>query len=76
MGPNDHIKIVKNPAAAGGNVKERMKLLAQAERVLVDQLGNMPLLYYSFKSIVSPKLVGWEEDGMDVHPSRFISKQG
>lgn len=68
--------LMKKAAAAGGNVKERMKLLAQAERVLVDQLGNMPLLYYSFKNIVSPKLVGWEEDVMDVHPSRFISKQG
>jgi oligopeptide transport system substrate-binding protein len=69
-------ELMNKAAAAGGNPEERMKLLAEAERVLVDQLPNIPLLYYSFKNIVSPKLVGWEENVMDVHPSRFISKEG
>ena len=44
--------------------------------MLVDDLGNIPLLFYSFHNIVSPKLKGWEENVMDVHPSRFISKEG
>ena len=44
--------------------------------MLVDELGNIPLLFYSFKNIVSPKLKGWEENVMDVHPSRFVSKEG
>lgn len=61
-------------AAAGGNPEERMKLLSEAERVLIDEVGNIPLLYYSFHNIVSPKLVGFEDNVMDVHPSRFISK--
>jgi oligopeptide transport system substrate-binding protein len=34
----------------------------------------MPLLYYSYHNIVSPKLKGWQANVMDVHPSRFISK--
>jgi len=63
-------------AAAGGNAEERFKLLAQAEQVLVDDLGNMPLLFYSYHNLVSPKLKGFEENVMDVHPSRFISKEG
>ena len=45
-------------------------------RSLVDELGNIPLLFYSFHNIVSPKLKGWEDNVMDVHPSRFISKEG
>ena len=61
-------------AAAGGNPEERMKLLSDAEAVLVDDVGNIPLLYYSFHNIVSPKLKGFEDNVMDVHPSRFISK--
>jgi len=61
-------------AAAGGNPEERMKLLSDAERILVDEVGNIPLLYYSFHNIVSPKLVGFEDNVMDIHPSRFISK--
>ena len=41
----------------------------------IDEVGNMPLLYYSFHNIVSPKLVGFEDNVMDVHPTRFISKE-
>ena len=61
-------------AAAGGNPEERFKLLGEAERILVDEVGNIPLLHYSFHNIVSPKLVGFEDNVMDVHPSRFMSK--
>jgi oligopeptide transport system substrate-binding protein len=61
-------------AAAGGNPEERYKLLSEAERILIDNVGNIPLLYYSFHNIVSPKLVGFDDNVMDVHPSRFISK--
>ncbi len=61
-------------AADGGKPEERMKDLSEAERVLVDEVGNIPLLYYSYKNIVSPKLQGFEDNVMDVHPSRFISK--
>lgn len=62
-------------AAAGGNPAERMKDLAAAERILVDEVGNIPILYYSYHDIVSPKLHGFEDNVMDVHPSRFISKE-
>ena len=61
-------------AAAGGKPEERMKDLAEAERVLVDDVGNIPLLYYSYHNLVSPKLKGFDDNVMDVHPSRFISK--
>jgi oligopeptide transport system substrate-binding protein len=69
-------RLMKEAAAAGGNPEERMKLLSAAEKALVDDLGNIPLLFYSFKNIVSPKLNGWEENVMDVHPSRFVSTEG
>ncbi len=72
----DFERLMKEAAAAGGNAEERMKLLSEAEKVLDDDLGNIPLLFYSFHNIVSPKLKGWEENVMDVHPSRFVSKEG
>jgi oligopeptide transport system substrate-binding protein len=62
-------------AAAGGKPEERMKDLAAAERILVDDLGNIPLLYYSYKNLVSPKLKGFDENVMDSHPTRFMSKE-
>ena len=67
-------ELMDKAAAAGGNPEERFKLLSEAEKVLVDDVGNIPLLYYSFHNIVSPKLSGFEDNVMDIHPSRFISK--
>ena len=42
--------------------------------MLVDDLGNIPLLYYSYKNLVSSKIHGFDENVMDIHPSRFVSK--
>ena len=61
-------------AADGGKPEERMKDLAAAEKVLIDEVGQIPLLYYSLHDIVSPKLHGFEDNVMDIHPSRFVSK--
>jgi oligopeptide transport system substrate-binding protein len=69
-------ELMKKAAAAGGNPEERMKILGEAEKVLVDELGNIPLLFYSYHNIVSSKLKGFEDNVMDVHPSRFMSKEG
>ncbi|MCO5063170.1 MAG: peptide ABC transporter substrate-binding protein [Rhizobiaceae bacterium] len=67
-------ELMDKAAAAGGNPPERFKLLSEAEQVLIDDVGQIPLLYYSFHNIVSPKLTGFEDNVMDVHPTRFISK--
>ena len=61
-------------AAAGGDPAKRMERLSEAEKILVDNVGNIPLLYYNFKYVVSPKLAGYDDNVMDVHPTRFISK--
>ena len=49
-----------------------MRLLAEAEKVMIDDLGFIPLLFFSFHNIVSSRISGWEENVLDVHPSRFI----
>lgn len=61
-------------AADGGKPEVRLKDLEEAERILIDDVGQIPLLYYSYKNLVSPKIKGFDENVMDVHPSRFVSK--
>ena len=39
-----------------------MKLLSQAEKVLIDAHGMLPLLFFSSHNIVSSRLKGWEEN--------------
>jgi oligopeptide transport system substrate-binding protein len=67
--------LMDKAAAAGGNPAERMKLLSEAEAVLLNDHGQIPLLYYSYHNLVSPKLKGWEDNVMDIHPTRFLSKE-
>jgi oligopeptide transport system substrate-binding protein len=68
-------ELMSAATAAGGKPEERFKLLTEAERVLVDDVGNIPLLFYNTHNIVSPKLAGFEDNAMDRHPTRFMSKQ-
>jgi oligopeptide transport system substrate-binding protein len=67
--------LMNRAAAAGGNAGERMKLLSQAEAVLMRDTGQVPLLYYSYHNLVSAKLKGFEDNVMNVHPTRFMRKE-
>jgi oligopeptide transport system substrate-binding protein len=63
-------------AAAATDPGERMKDLSSAEGIGVARdLCVMPLLYYSYHDIVSNKIKGWEPNVMDIHPTRFMSKE-
>ncbi len=63
-------------AAAAADPAERMKDLSDAEAIGVARdLCVVPLLYYGFHNIVSSKIKGWEANVMDVHPTRFMSKE-
>lgn len=67
-------KKMDEAAAAGDDPAARFKDLTAAESIVVENLPNVPLLFYSYHNIVSPKLKGWQANVMDVHPSRFVSK--
>ena len=64
-----------NKAAAEADPAQRMKDLSNAEGIGMRDLCVMPLLYYSYHNLVSPKLKGYEDNVMDVHPTRYISKE-
>ncbi|MEP7174652.1 MAG: peptide ABC transporter substrate-binding protein [Aestuariivirga sp.] len=62
--------------AAAPSPEERMKKLSDAEAIGVARdLCVVPLLYYGFHTVVSSKLKGWQDNVMDVHPTRFLSKE-
>lgn len=60
-------------AATETNLAERKKVLFAAETIFMRDLPYIPVLYYGSKNIVSPKLVGWETNLKDVHPTRFLA---
>ncbi len=62
--------------AAATDPVERMKKLSDAEAIGVARdLCFVPLLYYGFHTVVSNKIKGWQDNVMDVHPTRFLSKE-
>ena len=61
-------------AAVESDPTKRMDELSKAEAILVKELPVLPLLYYGNHNLVSPKLHGFADNVMDVHPSRFVSK--
>lgn len=66
-------RLMDAAAASGADSAKRMNLLAEAEEEMIENTGIMPLLFFGFQNIVSSKVKGWEENVMDVHPSRFIT---
>ena len=70
----DYDKLLAEAASAPGD--ERMKKLSEAEAIGVARdLCVVPLLYYGYHTVVSPKIKGWESNVMDVHPTRYLSKE-
>lgn len=60
-------------AADETDLDKRAELLAKAEELFLRDMPQIPLLYYSSTSLVSPKLHGWEDNVRNVHPTRFMS---
>jgi oligopeptide transport system substrate-binding protein len=62
-------------AAKEADAAKRMDYLSQAEAIFARDLPYVPLLFYSYHDLVSSKLKGWQDNVLDVHPTRFLSKE-
>lgn len=59
-------------AAREPNVATRMKLLSDAESLLLTDSPIVPLYFYVSKHLVSSDLKGFDQNILDRHPSRFL----
>ena len=60
-------------AAAQVDPKTRRLHLEEAERVLLSDHPVIPLYFYVSKHLVSPRVLGWEDNVLDYHYSRHLS---
>lgn len=60
-------------AAGMLDLKERAKALAEAEKIQLDAIPNIPILYYSSRHLVAENVEGWNDNLMDTHKTRWIS---
>ena len=70
---NPEYDALMEKAAAETDLQKRAEILRQAEAMFLRDMPFLPLLFYSSLSLVSPKLVGWEDNIQNVHATRWMS---
>ena len=50
----------------------RARLLAQAERMMIEDAPIAPIYFFVSKNLVSPRIAGWRENIVDRHRSRYL----
>jgi oligopeptide transport system substrate-binding protein len=59
-------------AAQEPNEEKRMRMLEQAERILMDEMPIIPVFYYVSRNLVKPYVRGWYNNLQDSHHLRAI----
>jgi oligopeptide transport system substrate-binding protein len=59
-------------ASREGDPLRRYAMFEQAEQLLDDDAAYIPLYYYATRHLVKPYLRGWQSNGMDRNPSRYM----
>ena len=48
--------------------------LAQAEAIAMADMPMIPIMRQSARRLVSPRLRGWQDNAVDIHPARYLSR--
>ncbi|MEO9130034.1 MAG: ABC transporter substrate-binding protein, partial [Sphingomonas sp.] len=53
---------------------ERRRLLQAAEERLLTAAPILPIYHYVSRSLVAPDIAGWQDNAMNIHPSRLLHR--
>jgi oligopeptide transport system substrate-binding protein len=70
---SDEYEAAMDKAQAEGNIETRYKLMADAERILLDYYLTAPSNMTNTRHLVKPELKGWDDNPIDAHPSKHLS---
>ena len=70
---NSEYDALMDKAAVTIDLKERAKILYDAEKIFMRDLPFIPMMYYGSLSLVSNKLNGWQDNLQNVHATRWMS---
>ncbi len=71
---NEKFNALMKKANNTADLKERAKIMQEAEQLALDEFATIPIYYYVSKGLVSKKLKGWVENSEDIHRTRWLSK--
>ncbi|MCY4488357.1 MAG: peptide ABC transporter substrate-binding protein [Deltaproteobacteria bacterium] len=55
------------------DLQARAKLMQKAESILLADMPIIPIYHYTTQHLVNPRVKGWVDNVMDVHPTRHLS---
>jgi oligopeptide transport system substrate-binding protein len=70
---SDEYDLQMQRAANQQDPKLRRWQLEEAERVLLEDHPVIPIYFYVSKHLVSPRVIGWEDNVLDYHYSQHLS---
>ena len=70
---NEDYDELMDQASVETDIDTRAEILKEAETLLLQEVPVIPILYYTANALVSDRLVGWEDNVMNVHGSRWMS---
>ncbi len=59
-------------ALAEAEPDARVEKMREAERILMEDAPILPLYFYTSRALVSPRVIGWKDNAVNVHPSRHL----
>jgi oligopeptide transport system substrate-binding protein len=71
---NDEFNALMTQASTELDLAARGELLAQAEKIAMDEFAAIPIYWYVSKDVVSPKISGFEENAKNIFRTRWLSK--
>lgn len=69
---NPHYDQILMDAIAEPDPDKRTLLMRQAEAILIEDMPILPLYFYVTRSLVAPRIDGWQNNISNVHPSRTL----
>ena len=57
------------------DTKARADILTQAEQIMLDDTGVAPLFFPAGRNLVNPKVTGWEDNPLNLHPFELLCKK-
>lgn len=68
----EYDKLIHN-AENEADANKRRDDLQQAEQILLNDMPIIPVYHYTTQHLVNPKITGWVDNVMDVHPTQYLS---
>lgn len=70
---NSKYDALMKAAESETDTKKRASLMQAAEALLLKQMPMIPIYYYTTQHLVNEKIKGWQDNTMDIHPTRYLS---